>query len=132
MSDKTMEMMTSPCSCSDAAPELIKRLPSSSWWPGTPGQLQAVHCRQVTVKNASTESRPGEGSARGKVVGDVASSRLCCVQWVQTVMEEPLPSGDFGDVLKDGVVLCKLMNKLQPGSVKKFKEKVCDIFLLLF
>lgn len=39
-------------------------------------------------------------------------------------MGEPLPSGDFGDILKDGVVLCKLMNKLQPGSVKKFKEKV--------
>lgn len=39
-------------------------------------------------------------------------------------MGEPLPSGDFGEVLKDGVVLCKLMNKLQPGSVKKFKEKV--------
>ena len=48
------------------------------------------------------------------------------MQWVQTVMEEPLPSADFGEVLKDGVVLCKLMNKLQPGSVKKFKEKVCD------
>ena len=39
-------------------------------------------------------------------------------------MGEPLPSGDFGEVLKDGVVICKLMNKLQPGSVKKFKEKV--------
>ena len=39
-------------------------------------------------------------------------------------MGEPLPSGDFGEVLKDGVVLCKLMNKLQPGSIKKFKEKV--------
>ena len=60
------------------------------------------------------------------------AASVVCMQWVQTVMEEPLPSGDFGDVLKDGVVLCKLMNKLQPGSVKKFKEKVCDIFLLLF
>ena len=39
-------------------------------------------------------------------------------------MGETLPSGDFGEILKDGVVLCKLMNKLQPGSVKKFKEKV--------
>merc|ERR1711915_690746 len=41
----------------------------------------------------------------------------------EAVMGEPLPEGDFGDVLKDGVVLCKLMNKLQTGSVKKFKEK---------
>merc|ERR1712029_779172 len=45
------------------------------------------------------------------------------LQWVETVMGEPLPSGDFGEILKNGVVLCKLMNKLQPGSVKKFKEK---------
>merc|ERR1712079_949751 len=45
------------------------------------------------------------------------------LQWVQSVLGETIPTGDFGDVLKDGVVLCKLMNKLQPGSVKKFKEK---------
>ena len=47
-------------------------------------------------------------------------------------MGEPLPSGDFGEILKDGVVLCKLMNKLQPGSVKKFKEKVECIQIYLF
>ena len=47
-------------------------------------------------------------------------------------MGESLPTGDFGDILKDGVVLCKLMNKLQPGSIKKFKEKVPKEFEHIF
>ena len=50
-------------------------------------------------------------------------SSLKYFQWIEAVMGEPLPAGDFADVLKDGVVLCKLINKIQPGSVKKFKEK---------
>lgn len=45
------------------------------------------------------------------------------LEWIEAVMEEPLPEGDFADVLQNGVILCKLMNKLAPGSVKKFKEK---------
>jgi len=45
------------------------------------------------------------------------------LEWIAAVMGEPLPAGDFADVLKDGIVLCKLMNKISPGSVKKFKEK---------
>merc|ERR1711973_908117 len=45
------------------------------------------------------------------------------MDWIGAVMGEPLPEGDFAEVLKNGVVLCKLMNKIQPESVKKFKEK---------
>merc|ERR1719513_91679 len=45
------------------------------------------------------------------------------LEWIEAVMEEPLPEGDFSEVLQNGVILCKLMNKLSPGSVKKFKEK---------
>ena len=40
------------------------------------------------------------------------------------MLDEKLPEGDFADVLQNGVVLCRLMNKLQPESIKKIKEKV--------
>ena len=40
------------------------------------------------------------------------------------MLDEKLPEGDFAEVLQNGVILCKLMNKIQPESVKKFKEKV--------
>ena len=45
-------------------------------------------------------------------------------QWIEAVLDEKLPEGDFADVLQNGVVLCRLMNKLQPESIKKIKEKV--------
>merc|ERR1711972_360647 len=45
------------------------------------------------------------------------------MEWMSAVMGEPLPAGDFAEILKNGVILCQLMNKLSPGSIKKFKEK---------
>ncbi len=40
--------------------------------------------------------------------------------WLQQVAkEEPFPSGSFHEALKDGVYLCKVINVLQSGSVKK-------------
>ena len=41
--------------------------------------------------------------------------------WVAAVMGEKLPPGSFEDVFKDGVVLCNLINKIQPNSVKKIQ-----------
>ena len=46
------------------------------------------------------------------------------VKWIEAVLGEKLPEGDFADVLQNGVILCRLMNKIQPESVKKIKEKV--------
>ena len=54
----------------------------------------------------------------------------CDLQWVGAVLGQPeLATQDFAQTLKDGIVLCRLINKLQPGSVKKIKETVVGVSL---
>lgn len=49
-----------------------------------------------------------------------------CLEWIKEVTGEPInTSGDmdnFFEVLKDGVILCKLVNALQPATIKKVNE----------
>jgi len=45
------------------------------------------------------------------------------LEWVFAVLDEPVPEGEFEEILKNGVVLCKMMNKISPNSIPKFKEK---------
>lgn len=44
--------------------------------------------------------------------------KLELMQWISTIVGEPLGTGDFADILRDGVVLCKLMNRIKPESCK--------------
>ncbi|KAF9169789.1 hypothetical protein BGX21_007681 [Mortierella sp. AD011] len=39
-------------------------------------------------------------------------------EWIETVVGEPFPYEGFQESLKDGVILCKLMNVLIPGFYK--------------
>ncbi|XP_049529217.1 muscle-specific protein 20 isoform X3 [Dermacentor silvarum] len=41
------------------------------------------------------------------------------LDWIEEVLEQRLPQGPYEEVLRDGVVLCKLMNALNPGSIPK-------------
>lgn len=45
-------------------------------------------------------------------------------------MGEPVPKGEFEDILRDGVVLCNLMNKLTPGCIKKIQAKGTNFQLM--
>ncbi|XP_043196449.1 muscle-specific protein 20-like isoform X1 [Amphibalanus amphitrite] len=41
-------------------------------------------------------------------------------RWIEAVTGETWPSdAEYGAVLRDGQVLCRLMNKLSPGAIKK-------------
>lgn len=41
-------------------------------------------------------------------------------EWMETVLGAKFPPGEtYEDALKDGIILCKLMNKLSPNSIPK-------------
>ncbi|KAB7494395.1 Muscle-specific protein 20 [Armadillidium nasatum] len=43
-----------------------------------------------------------------------------CLEWISTVLREQFPQGvPLRKILQDGQVLCRVINKLAPGSVKK-------------
>ncbi|EDV25254.1 uncharacterized protein TRIADDRAFT_25453 [Trichoplax adhaerens] len=44
------------------------------------------------------------------------------LDWIETVIGESLSGSSAKEKLKDGIALCKLINKLQPGSVAKINE----------
>lgn len=52
------------------------------------------------------------------------------MNWIFAVIGEKVPAGNYEDILKDGVVLCKLANKLTPGSVKKIQERGTNFQLM--
>eukprot|EP01044_Picomonas_judraskeda_P004067 COSAG03_NODE_350_length_8727_cov_145.845913_7_plen_889_part_00 len=41
------------------------------------------------------------------------------IEWIEDALDLPLDEAPLGDVLKSGVVLCNLVNRLSPGAVKK-------------
>lgn len=44
-------------------------------------------------------------------------------EWIEAILGKKFPPNElFEDVLKDGQVLCELMNKISPGSVSKINS----------
>ena len=39
-------------------------------------------------------------------------------KWIEDILNEPFPI-QYEEALKDGVILCRVMNTLSPGAIKK-------------
>jgi transgelin len=47
--------------------------------------------------------------------------------WIETITGERFPPGlKFEEVLRDGIFLCKLMNRLQPGLIQRINTSGGD------
>ena len=52
-------------------------------------------------------------------------------KWIEAVVQEPFPEGKpYEDALKDGIILCKLINTLSPGSVSKINTSGANFKLM--
>lgn len=52
-------------------------------------------------------------------------------EWIETILGKKFPAGvSYEDHLRDGVVLCELMNKIKPGSINKINTSGSDFKLM--
>jgi hypothetical protein len=47
-------------------------------------------------------------------------------EWIEAVTGEPLAEGTLHEVFKSGVALCKLVNAIQPGTIKKIHPETAS------
>jgi transgelin len=73
-------------------------------------------CENITLFKMSLERQ-----VRAKLAGKRDSEKEAEAQeWIEEVLGAKFPPNEkYEDALKDGVILCKLINKLKPGLVPK-------------
>ncbi|RWS04179.1 muscle-specific protein 20-like protein [Dinothrombium tinctorium] len=60
-----------------------------------------------------------------------ANVEMQILSWIGQVLGEKVPTGPYEDVLSDGTLLCRVMNKLKPGSIPKINESGSTHFKLV-
>lgn len=85
--------------------------------------------KQITTNMASNRAtKSGFAAEAQRKINSKYSEELAqeCLEWIKEITEEPInTSGDmdnFFEVLKDGVLLCKLANCIEAGSVKRINQ----------
>lgn len=60
-----------------------------------------------------------------------AEQKTEILDWIEAVTGEKVPRDQpFEKVLKDGVILCNMMNVIQPGSIKRINKKGSNFQLM--
>lgn len=78
--------------------------------------------------SSNRAAKSGFAAEAQKKINSKYSEELAqeCLEWIKEITGEPInTSGDmdnFFEVLKDGVLLCKLVNCIQSNSVRKINE----------
>ena len=53
---------------------------------------------------------------------NLADEQAAAQSWIEAVTGKPFPEGDFAAALRDGTLLCELVNAIKPGTVKKINS----------
>lgn len=60
----------------------------------------------------------------------VPEEELQAQQWIEQITGERFPNAPYEYALRDGVILCKLMNRLAPGVIQKINTTGGDYKLM--
>lgn len=60
----------------------------------------------------------------------VPEEELQAQQWIEQIIGERFPNAPYEYALRDGIILCKLMNRLAPGIIQKINTSGGDYKLM--
>merc|ERR1712055_980158 len=82
------------------------------------GELSPSRCPENSVKKSAVMPRP-------VALKRDAGQELLVQKWISEVLGQPDLFEDalYEEVLKSGIIICHLMNKINPGCIRKINEK---------
>lgn len=99
----------------------LHSLQGSLWTPPSPRHRPGAGDGEATSRLATDHMQGAETRAKAQ---QELTRRLIISDWVQQNLGLRLPTAadaDFRAALQDGVLLCKLLNIVRPGSIRKVR-----------